>query len=365
MDNKKEIKAAGSAFSATTVLIYVVFVIGIKFGSLILVIPLLHFFPFLKEYDWLRILPEIFIFVFLLTYTLCSVYSVILQPDMMILKWFGLTIRKIPLSEIHFFCAFGNGRENILCFSRYTAEEMALMQEKRLLRGVFSKHEVPFRKRKANWQDDFAKEYLNRLHRKAFLLFRNRETVTLELQPFLQYALRKMYPQLPYKNFTGIHSPHISRFSEIPENRAVCLVLQANEYEFRMETDGIHLETTKKEEVSFLPAEQIKTVIRVDIFPAYSKIFPPHMPLLFITTMSEEELAKQPAAKGYSVWCLNETDDQALSALTSASYLAWKWNKSKKDSCLIPHTEKNLETLRAYYPHIQINEISTDWMREA
>ena len=295
-DKKAPINATGITFSAAAIF-YITFIyIGIKLGLVILLIPLSHFFPILKEYDWIRFIPEILTLGILISYSFWSFYSVLLYKDTVILKRFGIKIKKIPVSDFKAFCIVGNDRENILCLSRYSFEEMARMQETRLSRGIFSKHELPFMKRKTNWQDDFAKGYLLHLHKNPLNAFKKQNVVMLDMHPALQYSIRKMYPQLPYKNLTDITSPYLSRFSTLPEKRSVCFSLQASEYTFRMEPDGIHIETSK-EEIFSIPAQQIKTAVRVDMFRSYDKLNPPHTPLLFLSTISEDDLIEHPSPR--------------------------------------------------------------------
>ena len=361
MDKNSAIKATGIA-SSSAAIFYITFIyIGIKLGLLILLIPLSHFFPIFKEYDWIRFIPEILTLGILISHPFCSFYSVLLYKDSVILKKFGIKIKEIPVSEFKSFCLVGNDREDILCLSRYSFEEMSRMQEARLARGVFSKHELPFMKRKPNWQNDFAKGYLFHLHKSPFNAFKKRNVIMLDMHPALQYSIQKMYPQLPYKNLTEITSPYLSRFSEIPANQVFCFQMQTSEYTFRMENDGIHIET-KKEEIFSIPANQIKTAVRIDLFTPYNKFSPPHIPLLFLTTMSEDELSKHQTAKIFFSSHCSETDNKELLAMTAASHFAWRWNKNQTNSCVIPFTEKNLEMLRTLYPHVQINEISSGWI---
>ena len=363
-DKKAEIKATGIAFSAAAIF-YITFIyIGIKLGLVILLIPLSHFFPILKEHDWIRFLPEILTLGILISHPFCSFYSVLLYKDSVILKKFGIKIREIPVSDFKSFCLVGNDREDVLCLSRYSFEEMTRMQEARLSRGVFSKHDLPFMKRKANWQDDFAKGYLLHLRKSPLNAFKKRNVIMLDMHPALQYSIRKMCPQLPYKNLTEITSPYLSRFCEIPVNQVFCFQMQTSGYTFRIENDGIHIET-KKEEIFSISAQQIKTAVRVDVFRSYDKFNPHHMPLLFLTTMSEDELAKHQTAKKFFASHCIETDNKELLAMTAASHFAWRWNKNQTNSCVIPFTEKNLETLCTLYPHVSINEISSDWISDS
>lgn len=357
MKNKKdEIKAPGYSISITSFSYTFFFYLGLMNGVLLI-------FPLLFEDIWMSIIPSFFLAIFMVFHAACYFHSVVLRPNEIILKRFGSTIGRIPVSELKSFCAVGCGRDNVLCLSRYSFEEMARMNEAKLLRGVFTKHEMPFRKRKADWQDDFAREYLIRLRRKIFGVFSKQNTIMIEMHPAFHQVIRNLYPHLPYKNFTGITSPHVSRFTETHENYATCFKLQANPYVFRMEPDGIHI-TEKEKEFFFLPANQLKTAVRADFFTDGIKR-PPHSPVILITSMSEEELANQPSAKGYSLFHLNQSGNQPLSAMMAATYLTFCWNKSKKDYCVIPHTAKNLETLRTLYPHVSINEISAEWLSDS
>lgn len=359
-----EIKTRGFALSGAA-LMYLSFIyIAVSWGFLIVLIPLEHFFPALKEFSWLIIAPSILVAVILLFYILCCFYTVILEPNMVILKWFGIPVRHIPTSRFKTFCAVGNEREDVLCLSCYSVNEMANMQEKRLLRSFLNKHDVPFRKRKADWQNDFAREYLNRIRQSPFRVIMERDIVMLEMHSALQCAIRQMYPQFPYVNCTGVNSHHVSRFSCIKEDQTVCFLLQPYIYEVHIELDGIHI-CTKKEEVSFIPAQQIKTAVRVDVFKRYAKHFPHHMPLLYISNMSEEELALQSSSRGYGGFYLDASADQALMAMMAATYLTVHWSKKNTGSCILHHTEKNLEALRTLYPHIQINEVSANWLENA
>lgn len=357
MKNKKEeIKSPGYSVSLLSLCGTVLLYLGLMNGFLLIS-------PVLYEEIW-TIIILLLLFAALIFHITCFFYSATLRHDEIILKRFGITIGKIPASELKSFAAVGCGRDNVLCLSRYSFEEMMRMNEEKLLRGVFTKHEVIFRKRKVDWQNDFAREFLNRSRRNIFGIFTNQNTVMLEMHPAFYQVIRNLYPHLPYKNFTGITSRHVSRFSETPENLVSCFKMQTNPYVFRMEPDGIHI-TEKETEFFFLPAEQLKTAVRVDIFTEGRKFAPPHSPLIFLTTMSEETLACLPSAKGYSLFHLNQPENQALSAMMAATYLTFCWNKSKKNYCAIPHTEKNLEMLSTLYPHVSINEISGEWLSDS
>lgn len=356
------IKAPGFALSGAAVMCLYFIYMGVVLGLLLIFFLLAHFFPALKEYEWLIVAPSILVAVILLLHLLCSFYTVILEPDMVTLKWFGISVRRISAAKFKTFCAVGNGREDVLCLSCYSVNEMADMQERRLLRSFLDKHNVHFLKRRADWQNSFAREYLIKLRNSPFSIFRERNAVMLEMHPALQYAIWQMYPQLPYMNYTGVTSYYASKYDSVRENKAVCFSLQVYESEVHIQTDGIHI-CNKEDEVSFIPAQQIKTVVRVDIFKGYNKMYPHHMPLLFVTCKSEEELAAQTVNRGYAGIHLGDMTNQALLAMMTATYLTLHWKKNNTDCCVVHHTENNLNALQRLYPHIHFNDIAATWLQ--
>ena len=356
------IKAHGFAFTAASIIYLWAIYFGAMWVLLLTLIPLVQFFPALRECDWLIAAPPVLIVVILLLHVLSGFYTVILEPHVVTLQWFGIPFRRIPTSRFKIFCAVGNGREDVLCLSGYSVDEMANMQEVRLLSSVLNKHNVPLRKRKTDWKNAFAREYLNHLRKRPFSLFTEQNVVMINMHVSLQYSIRQMYPHLPYRNYTGVTSQHASRSMYIADHRAVCLTMRLDENEVYMEPDGIHILTRKKEKVSFIPAQQIKTAVRVDIFRGYEKFYPHHMPLLYISGMSEEELASCYFGGGDGGFYLNLPADQALMTITAATFLAARWNRRETDSCVIFHTENNLEALRTLYPHVQIIETSAMWL---
>ena len=359
--NNTGIQVSGSALSGASLLYAYVIWFCAMYAMSLAQIPLMQLFPALKANDWIMVVPFILTLTAFSLYALCGHYTVVFEPDTVTVKRLRTVIQEIPVSRFQVFCAMGNDREDVLCLSCYPVEVMAQMEEKRLLRSWLRKHEVPFYKRKRDWQDFFAREYLNRLRKNPFRILFERNVIMFEIHPAIQRVIRQMYPQLPYKNYTCVRSRFSSRYSILPEKENACYPSQVSEHKAHMEPDGIHIRT-KKEEVSFIPAQQIKTAIRVDIFRGYDKYHPHHMPLLFITTMSEDELAARNSGKGYGGMCFGESADQAVLAMTAATHLAPGWNKDRKDYCSVYFTEKNFNTFRRLYPHVQINEIADAWL---
>ena len=131
-----------------------------------------------------------------------------------------------------------------------------------------------------------------------------------------------------------------------------------------MREDGIHI-SSPKSELTFIPAAQLKTAVRLDVLYGYNKLYPHHMPMLFITTMTPEELAVQ----GDGIRCggleFPQADSREFRALVAARYLAWHWKQNREKCWVIHYTEKNLRTLQTLYPHIRINELSSGWLKNA
>lgn len=358
--NSNSIKVHGFALSGAGIF-YLYFVYtGAAFALIIFGAPLMNLLPVIEDIELLSVLPALVVLVIFFLHFLCCFYSVTLEPDVVTLKFFGITIRKIPVSKFKTFCAVGNEKEDVLCLSPYSIDEMADMEEKRLLRSFYYKHNVPFRKRKESWKIDFARDFLNRVRRSPFGAFVKKNIVMFRMHSAVQFSVRKMYPQIPYENYTLTVSP----FSRTNEDEIISYPMQVGIRKIYMQPDGIHIFNNKKD-VAFIPALQIKTAVRVDIFREYDKYFPHHIPLLYISDMSESELAEHRTSRGYSGFKLDKSDNQALLAMTAATYLAGTWRIARKNSCVIHLTKKNLETVQTLYPHVQFNDISSCWLNNS
>lgn len=359
-----EIRDRGFIFSG-----YVIRYLGIAYIVLMFVLilaltPIMHYFPALAEIEWLTEIPLIITGCIFLIYLLGLFYTVTLKNDCVILKWFGIPFRRIPVSGFKMFCAVGNGREDVLCLSPYSVNELAEKQEKRFKKSFFHKHNIARYKHKTGWQDDFSRQYLNHLRKNLFGNLKEWNVIMLRMHPSLQYAIRKMYPQLSYKNYTGLNEYKVLKTSGFSENQAVCFRTPSQEYEAHMEPDGIYVRNFHKE-ISFIPAQQIKTAVQVDVFTGYRKFYPHHIPVLYVTSLSEEELASHALSRGKGVFRVNIPFDQAHMAMTAASYLAQYWSINEKSACVLYHTEKNLKTIQTMYQHVRINNVSANWLENA
>lgn len=332
-----------------------------SWAMILLLLPLAEIIPDLAAWEWLTALPSFVVLAAFIIHFLAGIYTVIMEQDRITLRWWGINLCTIPVSKLQLFCAVGNQMEDVLCFSCHSLSEIADIQEKRLLKSVFKKHAVPFRKQHHDWQGDFAREYFNHLRMRSFFYQMKSGVITVHMKPELQYLLHHMYPQLPYWNWTGVGSAFAPRYSSRKKDEAVCLNLQLYLYRRNMESDGIHI-LSKKDEMLFIPAEQIKSIVRVDIFKAYERYFPHHMPLLFVSCSTEEELAAQLTKPDYRD--VDVPQKQALRAMMAAKNKVFRWTIKDKDCCVLHYTEENVRALQQMCPSIQINTISEHWLHD-
>ena len=313
-----------------------------------------------------RILPAgivalIFAFLFYNILLYCYYQDILITKETLTFKRFSAKPIIIPVSEIKAIFAVGNEQDNVLCLSCYTVEELAAIQEKRLTRNLFTRQDIPFRKRISNWQDDFAAEYLRHIRYGIFTPFKENRIIMLEMQTPLQQAMKEMFPHLPYYNFSQGKDIFVSPYSSFANTGSICLQFTIFDPKVYMETDGIHVKANKKE-IVFIPAEEIKTAVRIDLFTSYHKYFPHHLPVLFITSLSCDELASKEESNGYKNLSLPKNKSKSLSALTAATALAYRWNGKAADHCVIPYTKKNIQKLQDLYPQVVLDDSSSKWI---
>ena len=325
-------------------------------GSALMIPVLVHFFPSLAESGWITVIPAAAVIITFCAYLLTCNYTVILEPEQITVRWFGKKVRSFPVSEMKCFCSFGNGQEDALCFSRLSLSEIADIQEARLLKSWLKKPGVPFRKQKLHYQEDFAREYLNHL-RDSVLPLACKDVILLPMQPELQCLLSQMYPQLPYRNLTGIDRIYAPKGGIFKVDEAICYGLQRYRYFVKMEHEGIRI-YNKKGDVSFLPANALKTAVRADIFKPYERYNPHHIPLLLICCHTQEELAAMAKCPYGEI----ENASVELLALITAKEKILHWKHTDITCCAMLYTEETLQNLLRLYPDISINTISEHWM---
>lgn len=111
---------------------------------------------------WLLFIGLIIVFVPSIAFLLASIgtYAYVTKASVTVCV-FGIPVKRMDPSRLKLICAVSNGHDPVLCLSQYSEAELADLQEKRLLKGLFTRHEVPFRKRTADCRRTFAREYLN------------------------------------------------------------------------------------------------------------------------------------------------------------------------------------------------------------
>ena len=348
--NTSTLKTRGFGLSGVSVFYISIIYIVSMWLWLLLLIPLAHFFPLIKNNDWIVALPCLLILALLVLHLLSALYTVTLTKNMVILSWLHIPLRKIPVVTLRLFCAVGNEREDVLCLTSRTIEDMAFLEEKHLLCNYFTKYDVPFLKKKADWPDALAKNYLNRMRRSPLGIFRDKKTLFMTMDPVAQHQIHKLYAHLPYKNYTGITDYKATPFSD--KAKAPCFWMPIDPCSVEIQEDAVVLYVKKEEKRRFL-LRDIKTIVRVDVFRSYDKYFPHHLPVLFLSVHSLEEITQR---------AVTLDDNQLLQVYRYATKEAMRWSVKKDDCCNLPYTPEIVSRIHALCPDAQWVDISDGWI---
>ncbi len=348
--NTSSLKTHGFGLSGVSVFYISIIYIASIWVWLLLLIPLAYFFPAIKNNDWIMAFPCLLVFALVVLHLLSSFYTVTLTENIVVLSWLGIPLRRLSVDTLRLFCTVGNEREDVLCLTSLTIEDMALLEETHLLRNYFTKYDVPLLKKKANWQDILAKKYLNRIRRSPLGIFRDKKTLFMTMDPVVQHQIRKLYAHLPYKNYTGITDYKATPFSD--KTQAPCFWMPIDPCSVVIQEDAVIL-YTKKEEKRRIPLRDIKTIVRVDIFRPYDKYFPHHLPVLFLSVHSLEEITQR---------VVTLDDNQLLQVYRYATKEAIRWSVKKDDCCNLPCTPEFVLRLHALCPDAQWVDISDGWI---
>lgn len=326
--------------------------------------PVVSLFPEAIAFSWLMFLPISLSVILFVLYFLQYLISVHFEPGHVSVYWLGIRVQTIPASELRLFCAVGNGREDVLCLTSRSIEEMALLYERKLLRGFLTRSEVPFRKRKADWQGEFVKGFVNDLRKSPIGMLKQRGTVMVEMKPELQYLLRKMHPQIPYRNYTGVASYYATRNGQSKDDHTIVILSPHWDHSVALETDGLHISTRKGEKLH-IPSQEIKTIVRVDAFINWHRHYPHHLPLVFISCLPEEDLIYIAPKIAWDSIDESEPNRQSLLAMVAASKMVWRDAPPCKECCMMHFTENTIRKIRELYPHARFNDISACWLDDA
>lgn len=351
--NAAALKIRGFGLSGVSVLYISAIYLAVILVWLVLLIPLRHFFPAIINKDWVIALPYLLVLAVMVLHLLSSFYTVILLEDAAVLSWLGIPLRRIPADTLRLFCAVGNEREDVLCLTSRTIEEMALLEEKHLLRNYFTKYDVPTLKKKAYWQDLLARKYLNRMRRSPWGALRDKQTLFMNMDPVFQHQIRKRYGHLPYRNYTGITGYDADPFSDKTQVPCFWMPFDPCSVEVR---EGAVILYTKKEEKRRIPLQDVKTIVRVDVFRPCNKHFPHHRPVLFLSVRPIEEMTQRANASEH---------EPLLQAYRYAAKEAMRWSVKKDGCCNVPCTPEFVSQLRALCPDAQWVDISDGWLQDA
>lgn len=320
-----------------------------------------YFYPGVTTLYFLLMIQLVMLLVVVSAIVLSAFYRASLGPDGLTLTRMGIFVRTIPASQLRLLCMVGNEREDVLCLSTWSIEELAQLEERKMLKNALTRHDVALFKRRGDWQDCFARNYLNRLRRSPLRIRKNKGVILLNADPTLQFLLHTMYPQLPYRNYTGV-TAHYRMYER--ERNVPCFTLQESEYSIHPQQDGIHIRT-KKEERWSLPAEQIRTIVRVDRFGSYEKFYPHHMPILIITSLSAEELASRTPENLFGAETAGFPNAEELLAQAYCRRQVNRWTIKNTQMCPMHGTDSNAETLRSLYPHARWIDLSANWLENS
>ena len=310
--------------------------------------------------------PEWVLIVFLIVWILCLFavslvpfyYDLVFFPEGIQVRFLGRVIQQIPVSELKLMCVAGNDGVRDLCVSAWDVEELAQRREEKLLKGYFTRHDVPFSKKQPGWQARFANEYLLKPSG-SILNFHTRSPILwMSFDPVVAIYLRRLYPQLPYV--------------QLCSNRRVPLFMDPGDQipyyteRFRIDEKGVHiLGDFSKEERRLFPAERIQTIFRLDRFVQDSRSEQTFSSYLVVSELSLEELALRGKQKRWNRWKkqliaqLPEAEEMYAVEFHFSVLFLWNWRKSTE--CHFWNTPETEAKLRQYFTHSRWVDYSEQW----
>jgi len=333
---------------------YLAYMLPIFILIMLLWIPLLilvkNLFHAPEVGELFGILPYILFLVALFGSIPFLFHKVQLAKDHIRLSWCGILLKEIPVDSLKLLCAVGDERWDQLCLTCHIPEELASMEEVELGKHFLTKHDVPFLKRKANYQDDFARRYLLRLDKKLLQWKRKENILFLPMDLILLHQLRELYPALPYKNYTECKKDSNERYwsSKYAPYFRTFLTM----YRPELTEDSVVFRAGKKIKRAF-PLCSVRSIIRVDIFMANNRHYAHHTPVLFLSELTVEEMADRSALSHKS---------PRLRAYIFAHTQVKHWRISTPSCCNLHCTEEAVSQLQAKCPHAQWLDLSDTWL---
>jgi len=269
---------------------------------------------------------------------------------------FGRMIRQIPASQIKLICAVGNEMRHNLCVSTLEVEELAHRREEKLEKGVFSRQDLPFRKRRAGWQERFAKEYLLKPKWRDCRVRTEDPIIWLNIDIVSILYLRNRYPYVPYLNLTdGVAERYCPGEPD--------LLLGTLNSRVAPDLDGLHI-LKKKQQIGFVPAEEIKAVFRIDSFYSRGRYTSLNIPYLIVSTLPVEEVARQVEKLWIKKWrkpliaALPQAQKVGASVYLEQAIL---YGSVKGKLYPMYYTRSNEQKLRQSFPHARWVDVSDLW----
>lgn len=323
---------------------FVVCFLGMSFLYLLISLLLLLRLP-----DWLCILitflPLAVLVLVLIFHYVC--WKLHFWSDRITITCCGHTIRTIPATEIALVCRMKNSFTDGLCLSCRSMDELAQLGEKKLLRSVFSRHNVPLRKRDPAWQEKFAMEYLFHLRQSAFGSAADSSLLWLELTPETMALVRYLYPQARVCDSMQYPFPQ--------QLRNPAIALSGGDYLVDIQPDGLHiLGSIRKKERLFLPAADLRCIVRADRYLPRR-----HYRVLYLSTQPMQTMAQLGSKSVHSDWAKVPFWD-TLSATRYASHQVGSLFSRIEDGIGIEHTPETEALLRKLYPHAEWVDLFTN-----
>jgi len=179
------------------------------YGVLILFLGIRDMITYNFRYSFILIAGFAFILLWLgLKCLVKSQVRVHLVSEGIALSLFGKTFRTYPAQELKLCCFVDKGtyqESNVfLCVSCHSLETLALLWEQSCRKNPVTRHDLPFLKRKSDWQQSFARSFLRKHsslfpwtipEKGIFYMVTTRERESL---------IAQMYPQLPREDLTRL-----------------------------------------------------------------------------------------------------------------------------------------------------------------
>ena len=288
-----------------------------------------------------------------------GLYSMVLFPEGVQIRFCNQVIRQIPVSELKLICGVGEFKTHFLCLSPWSIEELAQRREERMKKGVFTKHDLPFIKRSPEGERRLAKEYLLKGVWRLPKFRTETAVLRMPFDPVVAIYLRRMYPQLPY---VDLRSGGANPFFMYSANQ-----IPLTQWCYRLDEAGIHVldEFGKNERRCFQP-QQIKTIFRLDRFVQMSKTEPGHGRYLVVSQKSIPELAEHGKKMRWHKWKkqmieqMPEAEEMYAAEFHFSGFFTWNWRTAT--DCHFVHTPELEQQLRNLCPHARWVDYSDKWL---